>query len=277
MLIVLRSMKDIEYAKELLNIISKEKIIIYGTGFVAERFLRILERNNLVSQIQCFVTSDSYEQDYKGFSLYSIESLPPEYKDLHVCIAVHESNLKQIEDLLVKKNYQKAIWIYPYIYDLWYGEPIEKNKIIKVSQLIKKCDDDYRIPIRLLVIEQYYGKNDVGYEIYIKSQSIHSSKATAKARLNKFIELINSWDKIGFDNTYRLKITNDNEIFDGIHRLALAYYHGLKNIECDVYNANDIEDYLNNEIKITKDAIEKGSLNREEISLLDHTLSKLKL
>ena len=133
---------------------------------------------------------------------------------------------------------------------------------------------DYRLAIRALVIDQYYGKNDLGYDIYVKTQSFHCEENTAKKRLNSFIRLIESWDKQGFDNTSRPKVSKDYEVLDGAHRITLARYHQMKTISCDVYEIENGKSFRNDEVDITDGILRKSTLSPEEIDMIISTQCK---
>ena len=80
---------------------------------------------------------------------------------------------------------------------------------------------------RLFAIEQYYGKNTFGYELYRKMQEI-SGGNTYENWLKRFQKLIQEYDKSRiFNEQYPLvSFVNNWNLKDGAHRLALAYYHG---------------------------------------------------
>ena len=106
--------------------------------------------------------------------------------------------------------------------------------------LIKKANQQrVDILIRILFIEWYYKKNDYGHRLY---ESSH--KAFRINRCNWeicgpdcFIELIESFEKNGFDKTKPLKITKDYELYnDGAHRLACIIYFNIINVPVEILN-----------------------------------------
>lgn len=268
-------MNIIYSSKQLLNEIEETEFYIFGTGFVAERFFEIIKTRNLDENINSFITSQPSSSCFKEKRVKAIDELTEVEKEQLVCIAVHESIVEEIISELKEKGYKKFVWVYPIIFDLWYGEPVRKNILVLTNDILRTCTNDYRITIRELVIEEYYGKNKIGYNLYKKLQEVHSSKYTAEKRLEAFIRLIDSWHNIGYKQGSVLKIDENYEIFDGVHRLALAYYHKLQEIRCDIYSTKGKETYINDEIKLTEDVIEKIDFSEAERNALDACFSQL--
>ena len=90
---------------------------------------------------------------------------------------------------------------------------------------------------RLFAIEQFYGKNEFGYNLYRKMQEI-SGGNTYENWLQRFQNLIQEYDKTKtFNAQYPLiSFINNWNLKDGAHRLALAYYHGTEFIPVQIEN-----------------------------------------
>lgn len=91
--------------------------------------------------------------------------------------------------------------------------------------------------VRLLAIDQYYGKNSYGFDLYEKMQRVRLEQVEVKKALEgreysreTFTRLIQSFEKNGFDSRFPLGIDIDGKLYDGSHRLALSIYHKLDNI-----------------------------------------------
>ena len=82
--------------------------------------------------------------------------------------------------------------------------------------------------VRLLAVENYYGINNYGMNLYIKMQQKRGSYEDHNEA--SFRQLIQSWDKNGYDDSYRIEVDRKMVLYDGSHRLALAIYHGVENI-----------------------------------------------
>lgn len=260
--------------KDFCNKLNNEPFYIYGTGFVAGRFYESLRNKNLVGNLKGFITTEILQKEFKGHNIKCISDISKK-KDVLICIAVHESNESDIRKILNASGFKNVVWIYPLLFDLWYGKPIEKSVLVSTRELLLPCINDYRIPARILAIENYYGNNDVGYLVYKKSMAVHSSDETAEKRLEQFIKLITSWKESGYAPESKLKIDEDYEIFDGVHRLALAYYHSQPEVNCDIYSTKGKETYINDEIKLTEDVIEKIDFSEDERNALYACFSQL--
>lgn len=112
------------------------------------------------------------------------------------------------------------------------------------------------ILIRILFIENYYDKNDYGFEFY-KAHMMHIHQGTHRhrrvtKRYTDFIKLIKDFEKNGFDTNKSLLHVNDKgELWDdGAHRLACCLYFNINHIPvkiCGVSpkpNANYGEKYV---------------------------------
>ena len=173
--------------------LKKYQIVIYGTGYIADKFYKVLQMNHIEQNLVCFVKSRVAKGESKyNFCVKSIQELAIESNTL-VCIAVHESNLEEIVEN-VKQRTNQYLWIYPFLYRWLLGGIKEKGKSIEIRSLINTCKKDLRMAIRLAAIECYYGENDFGYDVYLRAEGIHCSRETARKRLSGFEKLINSWD-----------------------------------------------------------------------------------
>ena len=105
--------------------------------------------------------------------------------------------------------------------------------------------------IYYLVVEQFYGKHDLGYDIYAKHKS--------KKCLYRYLRLIRSFDKHGWIDNYQITnedvlwwfysnpgrktfdsnryhnsvfLTPNYDILNGKHRVAIAIWHQISKIPC---------------------------------------------
>lgn len=91
----------------------------------------------------------------------------------------------------------------------------------------------YDMIVRLLAIENYYGKNDFGWDLYRKQQNTRKGEDWQNAE-SRFRALIKSYEKNGYDESSEICIGADLRLWDGSHRMALAMYHKHYNISCQV-------------------------------------------
>lgn len=255
--------------QQLYKILQEKKVAIYGAGYVAKRFFECLREQNLCSNIECFVTSEGQTQLLYGRPIISLDILDFDVNRV-ILIAVHESIKQNIIDALVCHGQTKYIWIYPLLNSIMLGPPLFTSIEVPIERLISTMMDDYRIAVRYLPIEEYYGINDYGYSIYKKVISIHSSSETAEKRLNQFLEVIEKWDRYGYDPSKSIDILCNDEVIDGHHRLALAIYHGYKRINCNIYENKKslLEIHGSNGLQTKKSLIEAG-ISQLEMKLLD--------
>lgn len=264
-------MDDCMSPDKLLEQIAQRNIVIYGAGHIAGKFLKALKLHHYDENVLCFVVT-SPEQGLammEGIPVRTVEWLA-EHKDALICIAVHEALRYDIAAVLRNIGVSEYIWIYPYLYELLLGKPVGTNREIDLDEIIRTCEDDYRLAIRYAVIEQYFGKNKVGYDLYRRAQALHSSRETAEERLISFCSLIGKWQKNGYDGKSRIAINTDYEIIDGNHRVALAKYYDQPQIMCDIYEKYmDVTELHGENAMLTGRVLREGGFDDMEMDYLD--------
>lgn len=120
------------------------------------------------------------------------------------------------------------------------------------------------IVVKYLAIENYYNKNDFGFELYRKMQV----KRVGEDWNKRFKELIKSFEN-GFDMNSWIKTDLSYSIHDGAHRLALALYHGYEDIPVRVFNVNIKRRYYG------IDWFRKNGFSEEEIAIINRKLEEL--
>lgn len=100
----------------------------------------------------------------------------------------------------------------------------------------------YDIIVRLLAIEQYYGKNKYGFEFYNKMQKARflqkpfiqeAQENKEKSSLQKFLQLIKSVEENGYINDNHPILLNDiDHLINGSHRLSLCFYYNIDYVKC---------------------------------------------
>lgn len=259
-------------AEELLKMIAEEEIVIYGTGHIAKKLLKVLKQHDLKKNISCFVISTinkEAESEIEGIAIRDKEWLR-RHKDIFVCIAVHESLKEEIVRIVRNMGIERYIWIYPYLYELLLGAPLQKKATVQMTDILKTCQNDYRLAIRYAAIDNYFEKNTVGFELYKKAQALHCSPETARERLKKFCMLIKEWEKRGYDGR-SIFINTKYEIIDGNHRVALAVYYHCHEIICDIFSGNvSVSEIHGEEAMLTQKILLAGGFTRNELNILDN-------
>ena len=87
------------------------------------------------------------------------------------------------------------------------------------------------IAVKYLAIENYYGKNNFGLELYRKLQL----KRVGEDWNERFTNLIKSFES-GIDMKSWIQVDLNYSIHDGAHRLALALYHGYIDVPVNIFN-----------------------------------------
>ena len=99
---------------------------------------------------------------------------------------------------------------------------------ISESKLIR-----YDIIVRLLAIENYYGKNNCGFGLYYRMQEHRTGREWADQSVGIFKRLIKSYENDGYNNS-EIILDKDLHLIDGSHRMALALYYNQGNINVAV-------------------------------------------
>ncbi len=84
----------------------------------------------------------------------------------------------------------------------------------------------YDMIVRLLAVEDYYGRNNIGFSMYRRMQEARKGKAWVETAEKRFRTLIDSYETAGYHDNSEIELDNTLHLIDGSHRMALAlYYH----------------------------------------------------
>ena len=92
----------------------------------------------------------------------------------------------------------------------------------------------YDMIVRLLAIENYYGINDFGFDLYYKMQKARNGKFHADKAIVTFKSLIESYEKDGYNEKSEIVLDSNLNLIDGSHRIALALHHGIPSISAKI-------------------------------------------
>ncbi len=217
--------------------IRRQKIFLFGTGFVAEMFYRALEINHLVSCAEgCIVSSEKYlRPDFHGLPVYTAASCAGRQE--LVCIAVHEANREAAETILKDNGINDYVWIYPMIYPMVYGD-VQEEKNIPLSELMAHQNPEYYWIEARYSAACEHTKEHPDYDIYRKAIALHTSPMTAEYRLQRMLELIRGFERYGYDPQYPILIDDQYRIIDGLHRVALCIWNEIEEIPCRIVKAS---------------------------------------
>ena len=256
---------------ELLHQFQDSEIYIFGAGYVAELFWEALSRVSLQNKVRGVVVSEIKDKTvFHGFTIIPMNHYVSSPRDL-ICIAVHESIVNEIKKKLVTYGVENFIWITPFITELSLNSSLVEERMVKIYNLKNNISGHFGIAIRYAAIDQFYHKNQRGFDIYKKGIAVFSSKETAESRLNWFVSLIERVDQKGYVQV-PICIDQNNEIIDGEHRFSLAVYHRLREVACRIYNSTN---YHKREVYLTEEILRVHGFTDEDIDFLDMITNRM--
>lgn len=256
--------------RTLTEIIQKNKIAIYGTGYVAKAFYNCLVKKKMTNNLACFITSDG-GGDFNGYDVLSITDI--RIQKMLILIAVHESIKDEIIENIESRGLHNYVWICPeLLYTMMLGDPIQKNVCVPLKQIWIDNRNNYGLAVRYLAIENYFARNEYGFEIYKLAMSLFSNPQTAERRLFQFIELIRNWSKNGYDKSKVSMILDNGSYIDGVHRIALASYFNQEYVICDIYSSdNNLKEIHDKKARLDKSFVQKWNIEEGIIRILEET------
>lgn len=257
---------------------------VFGTGFIASMFKDALETRGLQSYVKGYLVSRPVDQQvFDGHAVRASDDASIARGDL-VCVAVHESLYDEVAAMLTEQGYDHVMWVYPYLYDLLYGEPLYKGVSMPLERILAAQNPAwYWLAVRSLAMrhvlshndaDKHSGaskrddadkledaaRNDAGMrddaskrddadaalvrDAYVTAQTLHCSRETAERRYAKLRELCSSMAGSGFDASRPVLMDTNLQIIDGLHRIAAAWVLGMPSVPCDLVRPNEAFDRL---------------------------------
>lgn len=211
-----------------------KKIIVYGTGFMADIFMKTLEYRSMQGNVIGVVTTAGGKELFHGFKNERFdENVIPQ--DTLICVVMHDMYKQELEERLKSKNLNYIWFDSMTLINFIAGEPIQTKRKVSIVDLVRNNIDDYRMAVRWLAIDEYYGKNNSGFLLYKKYWAAFTGENSANKRLEKFKLLIENVEKYGVNYDCPLLVDRNYIICDGSHRFTIAYYRGNKEILCNIY------------------------------------------
>lgn len=266
-------MLEVTSSNQLIERINGSDVYIYGAGYIAGLFWDVLNKHELECRVRGVLVSEKKRKlDFKGIGIKSIQDYCSSDNDL-ICVAVHEAIAGEIIRELEKRKIQNYVWVTPLLEDLNYGESFVCEKTVLSREFSCGNADELGMALRWCVIDQFYGRNNRGYDLYKRGISSFCGIHTAEARLKSFVSLIEVSKIKGY--RYDPILVNDKfEIIDGEHRFALAIYLGVKEIRCRIV---EDENFHDNRVKLTEDILKENGFSSQEIDYLKELNSKINL
>lgn len=232
-----------ELRKEWNKILNKSQVVyIYGAGKIGRKIFDLIKTSDQLSKVKGFVVSDP-----RGENPASIEDKPvillSNLTDKKSTILVSVSDIYQNEiiQLLQKAGFTNIVCAYKYAF-LDEGEipqKIPETIMIDLRELLVQQYEGsefnrYDIIVRLLAVENYYKKNDFGFDFYRKMQDYRVRLGYAEMAEKRFEKLINSVADCGYDTDSEIIVDRNLKLIDGSHRIALAIYHNISKVRIRV-------------------------------------------
>ena len=150
-------------------------------------------------------------------------------KTKSVLAKIHLVTSRKIERLLIKTHCYKTVEIS--VDDMFlkqsnYGE-------------LLRCD----MIVRLLAIENYYGQNDYGFELYRKMQDARMGQGYSEKAVLQFEKLIQSYETNGYEKKSGIILDKRFNLIDGSHRMAIALYYRIPYVTANIVNTTHGVEY----------------------------------
>lgn len=248
-------------------------IYIYGAGNIGKKVLSLIKKtDSAIKKVKGFLVSDlvGNPKMLDGFPV----TIPKNLQDRMSLVLVSVTDIYQetiVEDLK-QLGFENVIVAYKYSFmedDNFSAFP--KSIRINTTELLM-CQykeglfNRYDIVVRLLAIEEYYGKNNYGFSLYERMQSQRAQDMSyGKISMQRFIKLIESYEKKGYKENSELIIDEKLHLVDGSHRLALALYFGVTRLTARIVQRDD-------EVLYGKEWF-AGVFSQEECIMIENKLS----
>lgn len=265
---------------DIITKICREKFYIYGKGKIGKRFYYLLQRKELLDNFRGFVVTTKQTDDnyFENTEVYPIGDID---KCSCIFVAVDYTLYCEIEKHLIDLGYDNYYWIYPYLFDLYFGQPIVCNERVAISYLLKNNEMANWIAICYLALADYFVGKDDGKNIYIKVRRLSYSQATSENDFLRFVKEGENYYKNGYKQQYSVKLSKDKKLtLDGAHRIAFAVYFNERFIVADLYDCEG--DGFENFSKIgggngniTRTDNLKYILNEDEVVKVNRTLKEI--
>lgn len=176
------------------------------------------------------------------------------------------NKLKNILEILYYDGLRYRILSkYNNCYNIINVKEIFQNEILNTGDFNR-----YDIIVRFLAIEEYHGKNKIGYRLYNKMQE-KRTKSNGIKYLEIFKQTIESFERNGYDIEYPIELSRGLKLQDGSHRMALILYYNIPRIS---FRINSI---FENKISYGIDWFKNNGFEFEEIKVIENKYNELKI
>ena len=258
--------------QQLEEMIKVHGAVLFGTGFVAQSFLRVLHRKGLDGAVEACIVSAADRDSFCGKRVWSLRELPRDrFRGRVICVCVHETLKEEVLRLLVPVESVRTVWIYPYLFRMAFGVPTEEGAIRLETLLQAQPPENHWISVRFAALADYsQGRGDGdGIRAYLKTQAAFSGKETAGQRMRRFFSLYEEMKNSGYRQDSGILIDRELRVIDGLHRIAAAVMCGVEQIPYRMTEKDGIyEELFPEENRVTPAAQEKAGLTAAETNAL---------
>lgn len=220
-------------------IAENHSIYIYGAGKIGKKIFNLVKN------------TENAALKVKGFLVSDLPGNPPMIDELPVMLPENLSDRTSLvlvsvtdiyQDMIVQNlnelGFVNVVVAYKYSFieddassDLPKVIQIDTNELL-LCQYRDGVFNRYDVAVRLLAIENYFGKNIYGFDLYKKMQKRRAGdEAYGEISTQRYAQLIQSYEKMGYDENSELVIDEKLHLKDGSHRLALAIYFGVSRLK----------------------------------------------
>ena len=223
---------------DVMGLIKNQNFVIYGNGYIAKRLYCIVQEMGVASNVIAVAVTKK-KDDENGVDGKPVKEIKDIRRDVNIIIAAHDAVSAEMENNLKRLGFKFYVWIYPYIIELELGKPIKKNCTVPVKDIIANMSKSYSPAICYYTLQDYCSNKNYSGELYVKMMEKYTTKETAQKRWNRFRSRIDECLKKGFAQDYNIKVLNNFNLIDGMHRVVLAKYFGKNVLNADVYIGGD--------------------------------------
>lgn len=227
-----------------------DRVVIYGAGQIGRKVLGILEKADMQDKVICFAVSDMENAPdmVNSIPVRAIDDISEEYEEALFLLSVSDRFMYELEQMVIRKKIKHYIDGKKTYQVNVQGHEEQKHIEINVREVFMQqfrngSFNRLDIGVRYLAIEDYHGINNYGFDLYRKMQSQRISKEYVEDAVEKFRELIASWERNGYDRESEIECDSNLHLIDGSHRIAMGLYYGVDKISCKVNSYTDDIEY----------------------------------
>ena len=250
-------------SEEIKELLKQQEYSIFGTGYVSRMLLRALKKQKLSDNLQTFCRSEvTPGETFQGYPVISAEKALQSGNP--ILLGIHDGGKGSVAGA------DKMIRVYPYLKDWLFGDPLQRQVILKTDEIRQRQpQDQYWIAARYAGIEGIAENDPEKKEIYLRAMSMHCSRETAEQRLRSLDALMKEAEKNGLDPERPVALDTDFRVIDGLHRLAVAAWLNNDEIHADIYPSDDVYlDLFGEKNRLSEAALRRNGFKETEIEYL---------